>query len=136
TIAADVDATEALSTDRTLVFFEAGVHVGDRVIEGEDVILYGNNFDGEPAVVDGNVALRGGHVRIRAVTIAGSLTVFGNNFGMSFSVVEGQTQLNGQAISFLRNVFCQGANVPSSNAALYDNQGLPPFAAPPAPTCP
>lgn len=136
TIAADDDATEALNTDSTIVFFEDGVHVGDLVIEGTDVILYGNNFDGEPVVVDGNVEVRGGNVRIRGVTITGNLTVFGNGFGMSFSVVEGQTQLNGQAISFLRNVFCQGANVPSSNAALFDNQGLPPFAAPPAPTCP
>jgi len=44
----------------------------------------------------------------------------------SFSVVEGATQLNGQAISFLRNVFCNGANVPSWDAALYDNAGLAP----------
>lgn len=32
--------------------------------------------------------------------------------------------------------FCQGASVPSSNAALYDNAGLPPFPAPAAPVCP
>lgn len=136
TIATDGDATEALNTDSTIVFFEDGIHVGDLVIEGGDVILYGDSFDGEPVVVDGNIEVRGGDVRIRGVTITGNLTVFGNGFGMSFSVVQGQTQLNGQAISFLRNVFCQGANVPSSNAALYDNQGLPPFDAPPAPTCP
>ena len=136
TIATDGDATEALNTDGTIVFFEDGVHVGDLVIEGENVILFSNRFDGEPVVVDGNIEVRGGNVRIRGVTITGDLTVFGNEFGMSFSVVQGQTQLNGQAISFLRNVFCQGVNVPSSNAALYGNQGLPPFDAPPAPTCP
>jgi hypothetical protein len=135
-IATDADASEALGLDDTIVFFEEGVHAGNLLIEGENVILYGDTLDGEPVVIDGSVEVRGGNVRIRGVTIAGDLTVFGNNFGMSFSVVQGSTQLNGQAISFLRNVFCQGANVPSSNAALYDNEGLPPFATPPAPTCP
>lgn len=135
-IATDGDATEALSTDDTIVFFEDGVHVGDLVIAGGNVILFGDSFEGEPVVVDGSIEVRGGSVRIRGVTITGDLTVFGNNFGMSFSTVQGATQLNGQAISFLRNVFCQGASVPSSNVALYDNAGLPPFPAPAAPICP
>jgi hypothetical protein len=135
-IATDGDAAEALNTDDTIVFFEDGVHVGDLVIEGGNVILFGDSFEGDPVVVDGSIEVRGGSVRIRGVTITGDLTVFGNNFGMSFSTVQGATQLNGQAISFLRNVFCQGATVPSSNAALYDNAGLPPFAAPLAPVCP
>lgn len=135
-IATDGDAIEALNTDDTIVFFEDGIHVGNLVIEGENVILFGDSFEGEPVVVDGSIEVRGGSVRIRGVTITGDLTVFGNNFGMSFSTVQGATQLNGQAISFLRNVFCQGANVPSSNAALYDNAGLPPFPAPAAPVCP
>lgn len=136
TIATDGDATEALNTDDTIVFFEDGVHAGNLVIEGSNLILFGDSLDGAPVLVDGNVEVRGGNVRIRGVTITGDLVVFGNNFGMSFSVVQGNTQLNGQAISFLRNVFCLGANVPSSNAALYDNQGLPPFDTPGAPTCP
>jgi hypothetical protein len=49
---------------------------------------------------------------------------------------EGNTQLDLQAISFLANLFCNGANVPSSNAALYDNEGLAPFAATGPPICP
>lgn len=125
------DASTGLATDSAIVFFEDGIHVGNLLIEAEDVILYGEGLTGESVVVDGSVEVRGGNVRIRGVTITGDLVVFGNNFGMSFSVVEGATQLNGQAISFLRNVFCLGANVPSSNAALYDNWGLD--AARPAP---
>lgn len=135
-IGSDEDPAQALSTDNTIVFFENGVHVGDLTITGEDVILFGEGIEEPSVVVDGNVEVRGGQVRIRGVTITGDLTVFGNNFGMAFSVVQGDTQLNGQAISFLRNVFCLGANVPSSNAALYANQGLPPFAAPEPPVCP
>lgn len=135
-IATEADATEALNTDDTIVFFEDGVHVGNLVIEGSNVTLFGEGFAEGSVVVDGDVEVRGGFVRIRGVTITGNLTVFGNNFGMSFSVVEGITQLNGQSISFLRNIFCQGATVPSSNAALFDNQGIAPFPAPGAPTCP
>ena len=129
------DPTQALNTDDTIVFFEDGVHVGNLVIEGENVILFGEGFAEHSVVVDGNVEVRGGQVRIRGVTITGDLTVLVNNFGMSFSVVQGATQLNGQAISFLRNVFCQGANVPSSNAALYANEGLPPFTPADPQTC-
>jgi len=129
-------AQQALSTDNTIVFFENGEYVGDLTITGEDVILFGEGIEEPSVVVDGNIEVRGGNVRIRGVTITGDLTVFGNNFGMAFSVVQGATQLNGQAISFLRNVFCQGANVPSSNAALYANEGLPPFPAPGLPVCP
>lgn len=135
-IATDADAGEALGLDSSIVFFEDGIHEGNLVIEGTDVILYGDSFDGEPVVVDGSIEVRGGNVRIRGVTITGDLVVYGNNFGMSFSVVHGSTQLNGQAISFLGNVFCQGAVLPSTNAALYQNLGLPPFPAPAAPVCP
>ncbi len=106
------------------MFFEDGVHVGDLLIQADDVVVFGEGFAEHGVVVDGNVTVRGGNVRIRGVTITGDLIVEGNNFGMSFSVVKGTTQLNGQAISFLRNVFCNGASVPSSNAALYDNLGL------------
>ena len=118
------------------MFFEDGVHVGDLIIQGSNVILFGEGFAEHSVVVDGNVEVRGTDVRIRGVTITGNLNVLGNGFGMSFSVVQGETQLNGQAISFLRNIFCNGANVPSSNAALYDNLGLPPFVAPGDPDCP
>jgi hypothetical protein len=135
-IPTDADATDALATDGTVVFFEDGIHVGNLLIQGEDVILFGEGFAERAVVVDGNVEVRGGNVRIRGVTITGDLTVLGNNFGMSFSVVEGATQLQGQAISFLRNVFCGGANVPSSNAALFDNEGLAPIPAPGPPICP
>jgi hypothetical protein len=132
----DADPTEALAEDDRIVFFEDGIHVGDLVIQGSNVILFGEGFAERSVVVDGNVEVRGTDVRIRGVTITGDLTVSGNQFGMSFGVVRGTTHLNGQAISFLRNVFCGGAEVPSSNAALYDNLGLAPFSAPGAPDCP
>jgi hypothetical protein len=135
-IASDADATIALNTDNAIVFFEEGVHVGNLVIEGENVILFGEGFPETSVLLDGNVEVRGGKVRLRGVTITGDLRVFGNEFGMSFSVVRGAAQLNGQGISFLGNVFCGGANVPSSNAALFDNEVLAPLARPSAPICP
>jgi hypothetical protein len=135
-IATDGDATVALNSDSTIVFFEDGVHIGNLVIEGENVILFGEGFPETSVVIDGSVEVRGGSVRLRGVTITGDLAVFGNNFGMSFSVVLGATQLSGQSISFLGNVFCGGVNVPSSNAALFDNEGIAPIPAPPPPVCP
>jgi hypothetical protein len=135
-IASDADATIALNTDNAIVFFEEGVHVGNLVIEGGNVILFGQGFPETSVLIDGSVEVRGGKVRLRGVTITGNLSVFGNEFGMSFSVVRGTAQLNGQGIAFLGNVFCGGANVPSSNAALFDNEGLPPLARPGAPVCP
>jgi hypothetical protein len=132
----EADPTEALAVDKQIVFFEDGVHTGDLLIQGSDLVLFGEGLAEHSVVIDGNVEVRGTNVRIRGVTITGDLVVFGNEFGMSFSVVQGATQLNGQAISFLRNIFCNGATVPSSNAALFDNLGLPPFAAPPPPDCP
>jgi hypothetical protein len=135
-IATDGDATIALNTDNVIVFFDNGVHVGNLVIEGENVILFGEGFPDASVVIDGSVEVRGGSVRLRGVTITGGLTVLGNNFGMSFSVVHGATQLNGQAISFLGNVFCGGVDVPSSDAALFDNEGVDPLPLPPPPICP
>lgn len=135
-IASDADATIALGTDNAIVFFEEGVHVGNLLIEGSNVILFGQGFPETSVLIDGNVEIRGGSVRLRGVTVDGDLAVFGNQFGMSFSVVRGAAQLNGQGISFLGNVFCGGANVPSSNAALFDNEGLAPLARPGAPVCP
>jgi hypothetical protein len=132
----DADPTDALSEDDQIVFFEDGIHVGDLLIQGSNVIVFGEGFAEHSVVIDGNLEVRGTNVRIRGVTITGDLSVWGNQFGMSFGVVQGATQLNGQAISFLRNVFCNGANVPSSNAALYDNLGLAPFSAPGEPDCP
>lgn len=135
-IASGADATVGLDTDNAIVFFEDGTHVGNLVIQGDNVILFGQGFPGTSVLIDGNVEVRGGKIRLRGVTITGDLTVLGNEFGMSFSVVRGKAQLNGQGIAFLGNVFCGAANVPSSNAALFDNDGLAPLAAPGAPICP
>ena len=125
----------ALGTDGNIVFFDDGIYAGDLVIEGSDVIFYGEGFTEHAVVIDGSVEVRGGGVRIRGVTITGNLTVFGNDFGMAFSVVEGTTQINGNPVSFLRNAFCGDVTVPSSNASLLDNEGLAPLPDPLPETC-
>lgn len=135
-VATGADATIALNTDNSIVFFEEGLHVGNLSIEGDNVILFGQGFPDTSVTIDGSVEVRGTKVRLRGVTVTGGLTVFGNEFGMGFSVVHGDVQLNGQGIAFLGNVFCRGASIPSSNAALFDNEGLAPLAAPSTPTCP
>jgi hypothetical protein len=130
------DVSEALSTNGNIVFFENGTFVGDLEISGDDVIFFGEGFTERDVVIDGSVEVRGTGVRIRGFVITGSVTVFGNDFGMAFTVVRGDTQINGNAVAFLRNAFCGDVVVPSSNATLLDNDGLPPLSAPPVDLCP
>jgi hypothetical protein len=126
---------EALSTDGNVVFFRNGTFLGDLVIAGSDVILFGEDLSGREAVIDGSVTVQGTGVRIRGFTITGDVTVPGNDFGMAFATVHGATALHGNGIALLRNVLCGDVTVPSSNASLLDNAGLEPIALP-AGACP
>lgn len=133
---ADPDAiAEALSTNGNIVFFRNGTYLSDLLITGDDVIFFGEGFTERQVVIDGSVTVRGTGVRIRGFTIKGDVTVSGNDFGMAFGVVQGRTQILGNAVAFLRNAFCGEVTVPSSNATLLDNEGIPPLAQPPASVC-
>ena len=78
-------------------------------------------------IIDGNVQVSGGNVRIRGFTITGDVVVNGNTFGMAYSVVRGSTDIRGNAVAFLRNSFCGTVRVPSSSASLLDNRGMAPL---------
>ncbi|MFW6088064.1 MAG: hypothetical protein ACODAG_12715 [Myxococcota bacterium] len=137
TFGEDADVAEvddAVDVDGNTVFFE-GPFTGDLTIEGTDVLLFGEGFTGRDILLDGSVEVRGTGVRIRGFTITGDVTVFGDDFGMAFTVVQGTTQINGDAVAFLRNAFCQGATVPSSTASLLDNTGLSPLPDPDPTLC-
>lgn len=129
------EITGALGEDDAVVVLHPGVYVGDLVITGERVLLFGEGWSEYAVVIDGSVTANGNGVRLRGVTITGDLAAKGNNFGISFSRVLGTTNITGQAGAFLRNVFCGPTVVPSSNATLLDNYGVPPIATPPPGAC-
>lgn len=124
-----------LGQDSTVVVLRPGTYVGNLDIRGEGVLLFGEGWSDRDVVLDGDVTVNGGNVRIRGVTIQGDLTSNGNGFGISFSLVRGVTNIKGNAGAFLRNVFCGNATVPSSSATLLDNHGVPPLTTLPEGVC-
>ncbi|MBZ5708841.1 hypothetical protein [Nannocystis pusilla] len=124
-----------LEEDNVVVVLGPGVYVGDLVIKGTDVVVFGEGWGDYEVVIDGSVSAEGNGVRMRGVTITGDLAAKGNNFGISFSRVFGATSITGQAGAYLRNIFCGPTTVPSSNATLLDNYGVPPIEAPPPGQC-
>jgi hypothetical protein len=120
---------QALSTDDAIVVLRPGTYPGDLVITGRGALLFGEGFSQSTVIIDGSVDARGEQVRLRGLTIEGGVTAAGNNFGMSFCVIRGRADITGNGGAFLRNAFCDDANVPSSSATLLDNSGLAPLAA-------
>jgi hypothetical protein len=63
--------------------------------------------------------------RLRGVRMNGMLSSPANGFSAAFSTVAG-ANITGNGVSLLRNVFVEGrATVPSTNAVLVDNEGIP-----------
>lgn len=124
-----------VSEDDVVVVLGPGLYKGNLTIDGSRTILFGQGFEKREVTLDGSITVNGGDVRIRGATITGDLTAKGNNFGISFSVVRGTTNIMGNAGAFVRNVFCGSAVVPSSNATLLDDYGVPPLTALPVGTC-
>lgn len=129
------EIASSLEEDNVVVVLRPGVYVGDLVIRGEGILLFGEGWGDYEVVIDGSVSANGNGVRLRGVTITGDLAAKGNNFGISFSRVFGTTSITGQAGAYLRNIFCGPTTVPSSNATLLDNYGVPPIEAPPPGQC-
>jgi hypothetical protein len=125
----------SLEEDDVVVVLRPGVYVGDLVIRGKGILLFGEGWGDHSVVIDGSVSADGNGVRLRGLTITGDLAAKGNNFGISFSRVFGTTSITGQAGAYLRNIFCGPTTVPSSNATLLDNYGVPPIEIPPPGQC-
>jgi len=71
------------------------------------------------------VTVLGGANRMRGVKVTSRLTRNANNFSAAFSDLTSAT-ITGNGVTLLRNRFTAGqATVPSSNAVLVDNTGIP-----------
>jgi hypothetical protein len=130
---ADISAT--LAEDGAVVVLRPGVYVGDLVIKGHDVVLFGEGWADFAVVIDGDVSAEGHGARVRGVTITGELASRGNDFGVGFSRVLGPTSISGDAGVLLRNTFCGATVVLSTTATLLDNHGVAPLATPPPGAC-
>lgn len=131
---ATINAT--LEQDDVIVVLGPGNYAGDITVKGSNVTLFGQGWSESAVTLDGSIVADGTDVRVRGLTITGSLTANGNLFGISFSVVHGPTDIKGNGGAFLRNTFCAGATVPSSNATLLDNYGIEPIPTPLEGVCP
>jgi hypothetical protein len=61
--------------------------VGDVVVDGNDVTLYGNGPD--KSIIDGNLLITGNNARVRGVRVTGNVTIELNTAAFVLSVVEG-----------------------------------------------
>jgi hypothetical protein len=129
------DIEASMAEDDSVVVLGPGVYSGDITITGKGVLLFGEGWADREVVIDGSITANGEEIRLRGLTIKGDLASKGNNFGISFSVVKGKTSITGNAGAYVRNVFCGETTVPSSNATLLDNYGVPPIETPPAGVC-
>lgn len=69
--------------------------VGDLVVDGNNVAIYGNGPD--DTIIDGSVTLDGNNARLRGVTITGDLILSKNNVAIVLSRILGNVMLSGTA---------------------------------------
>ncbi|NMO22325.1 hypothetical protein HPC49_38205 [Pyxidicoccus fallax] len=118
---------EAAASDDTIILLEEGTYPGNLELRSDDVLIIGawSPTRGPLSVIEGNVTVLGGGNRLRGVTVTGRLTSNANNFSAAFSDIASAT-ITGNGVTLLRNRFTAGqATVPSSNAVLVDNTGIP-----------
>lgn len=118
---------QAATSDGTIIMLQPGTYPGNFELPAEGVLIFGawSPIEGPLSVIDGDVTVKGGANRIRGVKINGRLTSNANNFSCAFSDIASAT-VTGNGVSLLRNRFTAGqAAVPSSNAVLVDNMGIP-----------
>ncbi len=124
----DGDSLQDAIADDTVIFLEPGHYDGGFELREENVLLFGawHPEDGPQAIIDGDIEVRGEPNRFRSIDLRGEVTSRANNFSMSFSYVDG-ADITGQGVSLIRNKFPEGAGttVPSDDAVLVDNDGIP-----------
>lgn len=121
------DIEQAAEEDGAIIVLEEGVYSGDVEIRSEGVLIFGewSAETGPLSVIDGNVSVFGGEVRMRGVDIDGNVSSAANGFSLAFSEVD-SSEITGNGVTLLRNTFT-GSNitVPSSSSVLVDNEGIP-----------
>jgi hypothetical protein len=127
----DIDVAQN-ANNTTVVFDEAtdGVPlVGDIVVDGNNVAIYGNGPDS--TIIDGNVSLDGNNARLRGVTITGDLILSKNNVAIVLTRILGNVQLSGTATNnsvFAENEIFGSFTSDSNNNILVGNAVLGEFA--------
>jgi hypothetical protein len=118
---------QAAASDGTIIVLKQGLYPGNVELRAAGVLIFGawSPTEGPLSVIEGDVTVLGGGNRIRGVKINGRLSSNANNFSAAFSDLA-SASISGNGVSLLRNRFTAGqANVPSSNAVLVDNAGIP-----------
>lgn len=117
---------DAATDDGAIVVLMPGTHVGGFEVRAADVLLFGywKSDEGSVSVVDGDVTWLGGGGRMRGVRVDGVLTANANDFSAAFCEL-GDARITGNGDTLIRNSFTGGAVVPSSDAVLVDNDGIP-----------
>jgi hypothetical protein len=118
---------QAAASDDTIIVLKEGTYPGNFELRASRVLIFGawSPTEGPKSLIDGNVTVLGGGNRMRGVKIGGRLTSNANNLSVAFSDIA-SASITGNGVSLLRNRFTQGqASVPSSNAVLVDNSGIP-----------
>jgi hypothetical protein len=115
------------ASDDAVVLLKEGRYPGKLELRSSRVLLFGawSDDDGPLSVIEGDVTVQGASNRIRGITITGRLTSSANGFSAAFNDVGSATITTGNGVSLLRNRFTGTANVPSTNAVLVDNGGIP-----------
>jgi hypothetical protein len=119
--------SEAATADGTIVVLKPGTYPGNLELRAANVLIFGawSPIDGPLSIIEGDVTVLGGGNRIRGAKINGRLTSNANSFSAAFCDIASAT-ITGNSVSLLRNRFTAGqATVPSSNAVLVDNTGIP-----------
>lgn len=121
------DVAEATAEDGAIVILKPGSYAGNFELRSEGTLLVGawDPTDGSASVFEGDVTALGGNTRMRGLRIEGTLTTNANGFSAGFNELGG-ANVTGNDVSLIRNVFeSDNASVPSSNAVLVDNIGIP-----------
>lgn len=117
----------AVGTNGAVLMLKEGKYTGNVEIRTDGVLIFGawSPDAGPLSIIEGDVTVMGGANRIRGVKITGRLTSNANGFSAAFNDV-GSATITGNGVSLVRNRFTAGsASVPSSNAVLVDNGGIP-----------
>lgn len=117
---------DVLGDDGAIVVLDAGEYGEDLEVRGEGVLLFGSGAaaDAIASTIDGDVQWLGGNGRMRGVAVAGTLTASANGFSAAFCEL-GSANITGNGVSLIHNAFDGNATVPSTNAVLVDNIGIP-----------
>jgi hypothetical protein len=121
------ESIAAAATDDSILMLKEGTYPGGFEITAQNVLIFGDWTveDGQRSVINGTVTVKGTGVRMRGVDVTGTLTSNANSFSAAFCKLGG-ANITGNQVSLLRNEFVSaGATVPSSNAVLVDNEGIP-----------